>query len=187
LVAIGSISLVVFVLILLLTMFGSWRVAVAFELLFPVGAILIWRRRILSSWTRYVYSGALVASALFSAVVLMPTWTSEARHDGRLGEMADQLCSIELRRGASVDGCGGSISNTGNGNSCQYLASATVTVPAGANVIGNLEEQGFRRTRLDPWGDPGADGRTYVIGEDKELHVFLQYSWQDDEDDLRCT
>jgi hypothetical protein len=48
---------------------------------------------------------------------LVPTWQIQARHDGRLAVLVDELCGITLPEDACLDGCGGTIVNIGNGNS----------------------------------------------------------------------
>jgi hypothetical protein len=183
---IGAIAGSLFFLVLFLT-FASWKAAVAAEVAVAGAAAVVWKRRLLAPWLRYVVIAAILLTAIATATVLRTTWATQADHDARLSGMVSELCDVEVPAEAAVEDCGGSISNTGNGNSCRYLATATVAGDADPDtVVATLEGEGFRPTELDVWDDPIEDGRAYLVDSD-DIRLFLQSSYQDDEGDLRCT
>jgi hypothetical protein len=179
-----------FLLILnLFLTFVSWKAAVGTDLLALGAAAVVWKRRSLPPFFRYVIVGATVISVVAVAAVFRTTWITLARHDERLADMVATLCEIDLPSEATVEDCGGSITNTGNGNSCRYLATALVR-PAGhrSTVVEALIAQGFAPAELNVWGDPIYDGRRYGLPEEgDEIRLYLQASWRQEEGDLRCT
>ena len=186
LVVIGAIAASLFFLVLFLT-FASWKAAIAAEVAVVGAAVAMWKRRLLVPWLRYVVIAAILLTAIATATVLRTTWATQADHDARLSGMVSELCDVEVPTEAAVEDCDGSISNTGNGNSCRYLATATVASDADPDtVVATLEGEGFRPTELDVWDDPIEDGRAYLVDSDG-VRLFLQSSIQDDEGDLRCT
>lgn len=173
-----------FLLVLFLT-FASWKAAVGAEVLALAVAILVWKRRTVRPWLRPIVIGAILLSVLGIALMFRPTWTAQADHDARLSTMVDELCDTELPADSDLDDCDGSISNTGNGNSCRYLTSAVVNTDDRTTAVASLRDQGFGETSLNVFGEVMDDGRTYLV-DGESLRVFLQSSWQDDEGDLRC-
>jgi hypothetical protein len=186
LVVIGAIAASLFFLVLFLT-FTSWKVAVAAEVAVVGAAVAVWKRRLLAPWLRYVVIAGILLTAIATATVLRTTWVTRADHDARLSGMVSELCDVEVPAEAAVADCDGAISNTGNGNSCRYLATATVAGDADTDtVVTKLEGEGFRPTEFDVWNDPIEDGLAYLVDSDG-VRLFLQSSYQDDEGDLRCT
>jgi hypothetical protein len=184
LVVIVALAAVLGFLVLFLTL-ASWKAAVAAEILAVGAAGLAWKRRMFATWLRNVVIVTTLVVTVVLAVFMRSTWTVQAQHDARLSEMVSDLCTIDVSAG-SVQGCSGSISNTGNGNSCRYLATASIPDVSNAGVItSQLESEGFVPTELDVWGDPIEDGRAYLV-EGEDVRLFLQSSWQDEEGDLRC-
>jgi hypothetical protein len=184
LVVIAATATVLFLLIYFLT-FASWRLAVAIEVVVVVGSVVVWKRATSVPWLGYVVIASILLTAIAASVFLWTTWVTQADHDARLSAMVAGFCEVQLPARDAVQDCSGSITNTGNGNSCRYLAGATVVGRDPNTVVEALEEQGFRLTDLDLWGDPTEDGHSYLVQGD-EVRLFSQASWQDDEGDLRC-
>ncbi len=169
----------------LLLTFLWWKAAIALDAVLLVGAVLAWKRAS-EAWLARAVAASTILATLVVAGTAVPIWKDHSRHDARLDRMADQLCSVDLPADASIDRCEGSITNTGNGNSCQYLVTATVR-PGDTEVFEQaLEGKGFMQTELDIYGDPMGDGKAYR--RDGDLYeLTLQASWEPSENDLRCT
>lgn len=166
-------------------LFVSWKGAVALDAAVLVAAAFLWVKANRSSAKRLVATGAGLATVVVAGVA-WPFWFDHARHDARLAGMVDDLCAVDVPHGTSVEGCTGSITNTGNGDSCRYLATATVETDDPVELESMLADEGFLATDVDAWGDPIADGRSYRrVGERYEL--ALQASRQPEGNDLRCT
>lgn len=164
----------------------EWKIAVSMNLIVVGAAVYILKGRP-RTVKRYLAGVALLILALTVTAVLFSTWRAQARHDLRLWRMAQVVCARDLPRGLSIEDCDGSISNTGNGNSCRYLATALVRGEA-SEVISHFKAQGYSSTGLDIWGDPMDDGRSYIVPyEEHEVRLAYQLSWAPDEGDLRCT
>lgn len=138
-----------------------------------------------------VQSSAMGLVALVPLLVMVPVWQSQWGHDRHLRDLVQQLCNISTAD-LEVEGCSGSITNTGNGNSCRYAARATAWMIGTTTQLRTaLLDAGFSPTALDQFGDVMDDGRTYfdLASEDRvaTARLSLQESWQDQEDDLRCT
>jgi hypothetical protein len=173
----------------ILSMLASWRVAAGANAVSAgFGIWLLWsyRRR---SMLLQLLGGAILVPAIVWSVLLLPTWRIQARHDGRLAVLVDELCGITLPEDASLDGCGGTIFNIGNGNSCSYWANGLIRTTADrAAVVTYLEGKGYQPTELNLWGEPARDGRLYWLTDDEPdgVHVSIMNSWQPDEEDPRC-
>jgi hypothetical protein len=185
LVVIAATASVLFVLVVFMS-FASWKLGVAVVVIAVGGAAFAWNRSLFAPWLRYVLIVTIVLTAVSTTLLLRTTWMAQADHDARLSTMVAELCEVQLPAGSAFDDCDGSISNTGNGNSCRYLASAVVNTDDRATVVASLRDQGFAETRLNVFREVMDDGRTYLLERDS-LRVFLQSSWQNDEGDLRCT
>jgi hypothetical protein len=99
----------------ILSMLSSWRVAAGANAVAAGSGIwLLWsyRRR---TMLLQLLGGAILVPAIVWSVLLVPTWRIQARHDDRLAVFVDELCGITLPEDASLDGCGGTIFNIGNG------------------------------------------------------------------------
>lgn len=172
----------------LILTFLFWKAAIGLNVLVIAFGVLLWSARGFTRFWRYVLIATVVAAVVPSVWIFRTTWTSHSRHDGRLAEMVATLCAVDLPSGATLEDCGGSITNTGNGNSCRYLATAVVRSDADLSTVTNeLEAQGFDPTDLDQFGEPIDDGPAYTLVEGDELRLSLQASWQPQEGDLRCT
>ncbi len=186
--SLAVIAVVLLVAVLALTFLGAWKFAATVPVLVASGAgAWWWRSRKRRSPDSVLAAGAVVV-AIGMTLLFFPVWRSQAIHDAHLADMVDVLCRYRPPAGASLDRCTGSITNTGNGNSCQYLARATIhlTTPPDP-VIAHLEEQGFVETSLDIWGEPILDGLTYWRPSDSYVEVSLMESNRPRDDDLRCT
>jgi hypothetical protein len=187
------IALVVAAVVLLsvdfLSMLASWRVAAGVNAVSAgFGIWLVWRYRHRSTLLQ-LFGGVILVPAIVWSVLLVPTWRIQARHDGRLAVLVDELCGITLPDDASLDGCGGTIFNIGNGNSCSYWADGLIrTTASRAAVVTYLEDNGYQPTELNLWGEPARDGRLYWLTDDEPdaVHVSIMNSWQPDEGDPRC-
>jgi len=186
LVAVASVAGVLFLLVLFLT-YSSWKAAVAAEVLAVGATAYLWKRSAVESWLRYVAIAAVLLTAFATAVFLRSTWVEQADHDARLAAMVADLCDLDLPGSANVEDCGGTITNTGNGNSCRYLATATVAGNwESDSIVAALQDQGFASTELDIWDTPVKEGRAYLV-EGEAVRLFFQSSNQEAEGDLRCT
>jgi hypothetical protein len=174
---------------ILFSMLPWWRVAVGANAVSAgLGIWLLWRYRRRST-LRQLFGAAILVPAIVWSVVLTPTWRIQARHDARLAVLVDELCGITLPEDASLDGCGGTIFNIGNGNSCSYWANGVIRTAADrAAVVTYLEGKGYQPTELNLWGEPVRNGRLYWLTDDEAdtVHVSIMNSWQPDEGDLRC-
>jgi hypothetical protein len=168
---------------------ASWRVAAGANAVSAgFGIWLVWRYRRRSTLLQ-LFGGANLVPAIVWSVLLVPTWRIQARHDGRLAVLVDELCGITLPEDASLDGCDGTIFNIGNGNSCTYWANGLIRTTADrAAVVTYLEGKGYQPTELNLWGEPARDGRLYWLTDDEPdaVHVSIMNSWQPDEGDPRC-
>lgn len=167
--------------------FASWQLAIAADVLVVVAAAVVWRRKIMETRSRNIIIGSLIVGVVLSAFAFRTTWATHSRHDARLADMVDTLCNADVPDDAKIQDCGGSLSNTGNGNSCRYWARAEVETAEVGNVIDALRAQGFGSTDLNIWDEPIEDSLTYVVPtRDGSLHLSYQESWQPPEGDLRC-
>jgi hypothetical protein len=186
-IALGIAAIVLFVDIL--SMLASWRVAAGMNAVSAgFGIWLLWHYRRRSTLVQ-LFGGAVLIAAIVWSVLLVPTWRIQGRHDGRLAVLVDELCGITLPQGAFLDGCGGTIFNIGNGNSCSYWANGLIRTTADrAAVVTYLKGKGYQPTELNLWGEPIRDGRLYWLTDDEPdaVHVSIMNSWQPDEGDLRC-
>ncbi|MDQ4023990.1 MAG: hypothetical protein M3217_00645 [Actinomycetota bacterium] len=167
--------------------FFSWKLALLGDLVAVAAAWPLWRRTPERSWALRAAIACVAGSCVVAAGAVWPTWRDHARHDGRLARMAAALCSTDLPDDATIVGsCDGSITNTGMGNSCRYLVTATVEAASIGSLIDHLRSDGFSANSFDLWGDPMHDGRTYWRHGD-HLRIALMNSWQENGHDLRCT
>lgn len=164
---------------------ASWKGALALDAIAVVAAPWLWSRAS-GAWVARAAVAGLALTALSVALVARPVWVSHSRHDARLETMVDRLCDVDLPPGAEMSGCEGSITNTGNGNSCRYLVAATVETRDPRELEAALQRQGIGPTTLDSSGFPWSDGMTYIPG-DARYGLWYQSSWQPSDDDMRCT
>lgn len=181
---VAGIGFVVALVNLFLTLV-SWKAALAFDAVAVVVAPWLWFRAS-GAWLARAAVAGLALTALSVALVVRPIWVSHSRHDARLATMVARLCDVELPPGAEISGCEGSITNTGNGNSCRYLVAATVEPRDPQELEAALQRQGIGPTSLDFEGKPEADGMTYMRAGDR-YRMWYQSSWEPSDDDLRCT
>jgi hypothetical protein len=185
-----AVAAVTLLLVDILSMWlASWRVAAGANAVSAgFGIWLVWRYHRRSTLLQ-LFGGAILVPAILWSVLFVPTWQIQARHDGHLAVLVDELCGIALPEDASLDGCDGTIFNIGNGNSCTYWANALIRTTADrAAVVTYLEGKGYQPTELNLWGEPARDGRLYWLTDDEPdaVHVSIMNSWQPDEGDLRC-
>lgn len=181
---VAGIGFVVILVNLFLTLV-SWKTALAFDAVAVVAAPWLWSRAS-GAWLARAAVAGLALTALSFALVARPIWESHSRHDARLSNMVDDLCNVDLPPGAEMSGCEGSITNTGNGNSCRYLVAATVESRDPSELEAALEQQGIGPTSLDFSGKPNSDGMTYMRAGAR-YDLWYQSSYQPSDEDLRCT
>lgn len=163
----------------------SWKVALAADAAAVTAAPLLWRRTPERAWLMRATTVLTAVACVAVAALFSPAWRDHARHDERLAAMAATLCATDLPEGARIGSCSGSITNTGNGNSCRYLVTAAVAAPSSSALIDHLRDEGFEANELDVFGEPMHDGKTYWRDGD-QVRIALMSSWQDDANDLRC-
>jgi hypothetical protein len=90
-----------------LSTLALWRVAAGVNAVSAgFGIWLVWRYRRRSTLFQ-LFGGAILVPAIVWSVLFVPTWRIQARHDGRLAVLVDDLCGIALPEDASLDGCDG--------------------------------------------------------------------------------
>lgn len=169
-----------------------WRTAAALcigAIASPVIAWFVDPRRRTTNLTVLI---PVALAALIISVLFFSTWSSQLNHDRRLEAMSDELCGLDLPDEVDLDCRGGSITNTGNGNSCRYWARATVTYEGSSDDLRELlEKAGISPTELDIFEEPMDDGVRYHSLEEEggtaTAGLSNQAAWQDQDDDLRCT
>ena len=180
----AGVAFVVVLLNLFLTL-AAWKSALAFDVVAVLAAPWLWSRAS-GAWLARGAVAGLALAALSVTLVVRPSWVSHSQHDARLAQMTDELCGVDLPASADMGRCGGSITNTGNGNSCRYLVTATVETRDPAELEAALRRQGFGPTTTDYGGYPQGDGMTYEPAGDR-YKLWLQSSYQPSDHDLRCT
>jgi hypothetical protein len=182
LISLAAMAIALLVVALVLYFFGFWKFALAVPFVAAGGAaIWCWRsgeRR----WPAFVIATGLVVVAVAMVFVFSSVWRSEAAHDAHLAGMVSELCGYQPPAGETLERCTGSITNTGNGNSCRYWARATIRESTSSDsVIASLQ--------LDVWNEPMHDGLTYWRPSDtpSAIELSLMESWRPPDDDLRCT
>ena len=154
----------------------SWKLSVAFFVFMAASAAILARGRSLTSRL----TGAAVGIAVIGLLVFfVPTWQAHSEHDARLGRFVDQLCSVDVPDGVSVEECGGDIGNTGNGNSCEYRAWAIVRGGDAAEAFERPYEPAYPSS-------PGVEGPTFSDREGDGFKVTISQGWTSEEGDLRC-
>jgi len=188
-ISLALISMLILFVTVVLYLVGLWKVALAVPIVVAAGAaVWCWRPRE-QRWPVLAIPTALAVLAVGMGFVFSSIWRSEAAHDAHLASMVQELCGFEPPAGASLERCSGSITNTGNGNSCRYWARAMIrSASASDPIVEYLGEQGFVETSLDIWNEPMLDGRTYWrSGPDPAaIELSLMESWRPPDDDLRC-
>lgn len=150
-----------------------WKAAVALNGLVAAGGVMFAARSSDRTLMVRVGLGAMALMGLAGLALFQDIWASHAEHDARLSRMVETLCRVDVPEPAQVDNCGGSISNTGNGNSCQYWARAVVrTAESIQPVLAELEAQGFQETELNIWNEPMSDGMPRIRVTDFGLSAF---------------
>jgi hypothetical protein len=184
---IGAMVAALFIVTALMTLF-SWKLSLGADLLCAGAGLLWWGHSRGKQWPFRLIPVSLVGMAIAAIVLFSSMWRTQAAHDAHLGHLVDELCGLELPQGTTLEDCRASITNTGNGNSCQYWARAELNTTASTSAVAEyLEDQGFSPTTLNVWREPIEDGRTYWSPTAGEFRIFLMESWRPDEGDLRCT
>lgn len=187
LVTLGAIGSVLLFVNFLLTMI-FWKSAVVLDGVVALVGLFVASRSSDTTWSFRVGALATTVMSLAAIVFFQEIWASHAQHDARLRGMIETLCEVDVPVDAQLGQCGGSITNTGNGNSCQYWARAVVRTSASMqSAISQLETQGFQETELDIWNEPMSDGMTYWRDDDPNtLRLSFMESWEPQDNDLRC-
>jgi len=153
----------------------SAKISILAFIVVTAWGLILWRAG--SRLSRAMAAGVTIPTVGL-LILFVPAWATHLDHDRRLDRFVDELCSVDIGRRGSVVECGGSISNTGNGNSCEYSVWARVT--------GDVDQRLFRRSYEGAYPEArGVEGPTFEETDDGFM-VTVSQGWMPDEGDLRC-